>query len=291
MLGFIVVIVSVIGGYLLEGGHMHVLWQPIELLIILGAAIGSIIVACSGDLIKALIKNVIGVFLPSKISKQYYLDLLILMHDLMKLFSQGPQEIEKHVENPEESKLFQKYPAILANHHLIAFICNTMIMQLSSAIEPHDLDDLLDTDIKAMHEGEALIPKTINRVADALPGLGIVAAVLGIVITMGKLSQGKETIGHSVAAALIGTFLGVLLSYGFFQPLAAKIETKLEEEGKTFHVIKVALLALARGTNPKICVEFARRSIPPEFRPEFKELEVAIREAGGSGGGAAKKAA
>ncbi|OFZ17615.1 MAG: flagellar motor stator protein MotA [Bdellovibrionales bacterium GWA2_49_15] len=290
LVGFLIVTVCVIGGYILEGGHMHVLFQPIELLIILGAAIGSIVASCSTNLIKSLIQNIMGIFLPSKINKDFYLDLLRLLHDLIKLFTAGPQEIEKHIENPHESALFQKFPLIAKNHHLVAFLCNTMTLQLSVSVEPHNLEDLLDTDIKTMHDEEELVPKTLFRVADALPGLGIVAAVLGIVITMGKLAQGKETIGHSVAAALIGTFLGVLLSYGFFQPLAAKIENKLLEEGKCFGVAKAALLALARGCNPKICIEFARRSIPTEHRPSFTELEAAVRGSGGTAA-PAKKAA
>ncbi len=292
LVGFLIVAVSVIGGYVLEGGHLHVLFQPIELLIILGAAIGSIVASCSSSLIKSLVNNIVGILRPTKVNKDFYLDLLLLLHDLFKLFTQGPQEIEKHIENPHESPLFLKFPQITKNRHLVSFLCNTMTLQLSVSVEPHNLEDLLDTDIKTMHDEEDLVPKTLFRVADALPGLGIVAAVLGIVITMGKLAQGKETIGHSVAAPLIGTFLGVLLSYGFFQPLAAKIENKLLEEGKCFGVVKAGLLALSRGCNPKICIEFARRSIPTEHRPSFTELEAAVRTSGGGAGAAsAKKAA
>ncbi len=276
LFGFFFVTASVIGGYLLAGGHLHVLFQPIEIIIIMGAAIGSIFVACSGKLIKDIIYNILAIAKESPANKDKYFQLLKVMFELFKMAASNPLSLEKHVDTPETSDVFAKYPAILNDHHIMDFLCNTLIVQISSNISPYDLEDLMDTDIKALHEEEANIPKTINRMSDALPGLGIVAAVIGIVLTMGKLDQGKEVIGHSVAAALVGTFMGVLLSYGYFQPLAAKVEARLAEQGKYLDVTKVGILAFSKKCNPKVCVEFARRSIPMEFRPTFKELDQAI---------------
>ncbi len=276
LVGFIVVIVSVFGGFMLEGGHMAVLFQPIELLIIGGSALGSLIAACSTHLLKQTMAAVAEAFKGPVITQEKYLQLVKLIFELFKLAAGNPLAIEQHVDNPHQSAIFSKYPLITHDHHAVDFIANTLLLHLSASIAPHDLDDLLDTDIKTLHEAELMIPKTISRVGDALPGLGIVAAVLGVVITMGKLTQGKEVIGHSVAAALVGTFLGILLSYGFAQPLSAKIETNIEDKGKILQVIKVAILAFAKGCNAKVCAEFARRSIPDEFRPSWKDLDKAI---------------
>jgi chemotaxis protein MotA len=188
--------------------------------------------------------------------------------------------LEAHVENPEASDIFKRYPHVLHNHHAISFLCDTLKVQISSPMSPYDLDDLMDQDIQATHNEELRAPATVNRVGDAMPGLGIVAAVLGVVITMGHLSEGKEVIGHSVAAALVGTFLGVLLSYGFIQPLAAKMEADIMDHGKVLEVMKACLLTFAKDASPKVCIEFARRTIPPEVRPTFKELDDATQNVG-----------
>lgn len=284
IVGMIVVCVTVFGGFLLEGGHILVLWQPIELLIIGGAALGSLLVSTPMNVIKTLIAQILAVFKGKTPTKQEYIDLLCLLFDLTKTAKANPLSIEGHVENPENSEIFKKYPSVLHNHHAIEFLCDTLKVQLSGSMSPYDLEDLMDADIAVIHEEEFKSPGALTKVGDAMPGLGIVAAVLGVVITMGKLSQGKEVIGHSVAAALVGTFLGILACYGFMGPLAAKIESNLSAEGKTLTVIKACLVAFAKNCGPKVCVEFARRSIPAEVRPSFKELDAAT-----SGGG--KKAA
>jgi chemotaxis protein MotA len=197
---------------------------------------------------------------------------------MYKLFKQAKQNllsIEAHIENPEGSDIFKEFPSVLKNHHAIHFICDTLKVQVASPMGPFELEELMDKDLKVAHAEEHLAPSTITRIGDAFPGLGIVAAVLGVVITMGKLSQGKEVIGHSVGAALVGTFIGILLSYGFFQPLAAKMELNLGEEGKYLEVLKVGILAFAKDSSPKVCVEFARRAIPPQVRPSFEEVDQA----------------
>lgn len=279
LLGYVVVMGSVIAGYVLHHGNLLVLYQPTELLIIGGAAVGALIASGSLGLIKGMIHEVLGTLKGSGVSKDKYLELLLCFNELFRLAAANPVAIEPHVENPEGSEIFKKYPKLLADHHLLPFLTNTLVLQLSSTISPYDMEDLMDADLAVMHEEEKKIPAALNRLADALPGLGIVAAVLGVVITMGKLTQGKEVIGQSVAAALVGTFLGILLCYGIFQPLAAKVDSLIDERGKVLAVAKAGLLAFAKGGKAPVCVEFTRRSIPLEFRPTMKELEAATTKA------------
>lgn len=280
LVGIFVVIGCVVGGFMLEGGHIDVLIQPIEVLILGGAAVGSLLISSPISLIKAIVGHLVGVFKHSGPGKADYLELLNLLFELTKTAKANPLSIEAHVDKPENSDIFKKFPGVLHNHHAILFLCDTLKVQLSGSISPYDLEDLMNADIDAAHAEEAKIPVTVNRIGDAMPGLGIVAAVLGVVITMGKLTQGKEVIGHSVAAALVGTFMGILASYGFMQPLAAKIEATLAAEGQFLQVIKACLLAYAKNCGPKVCVEFARRSIPPEVRPTFQEVDEATSGAG-----------
>lgn len=277
LVGFAIVLGSVIAGYVLHHGNLLVLYQPTELLIIGGAAVGALVASSSMHTIKGMIHECLGVLKGSGISKEKYTQLLLCFNELFRMAVANPISIEAHVENPEGSELFKKYPLLLKDHHAMTFISNTMMLQLSSPMNPYDLEDLMDQDIAVMHEEEKAIPATLNRLADALPGLGIVAAVLGVVITMGKLTEGKEVIGQSVAAALVGTFLGILLCYGIFQPLSARVEGLIEEKGKILFVIKAGLLAYAKGSKAPAIVEFTRRNIPLEYRPSFKEIEEAMK--------------
>ena len=190
----------------------------------------------------------------------------------------GPQAVEKHIEEPDSSEIFKLYPAFLKNHHAVDFLCDTMKITLSADLSQYDVDDLLDQDIKAGHEEEHAAQHAVQQVADALPGLGIVAAVLGIVHTMDYLDAGVQKIGSLVAAALIGTFLGVLMCYGFIAPIATKMSADIGAEGRYLSVIKAALVALQRGAPPLVCVEFARRTIYPSERPTFEEMDTATKE-------------
>ncbi len=281
IIGALVVIGTVFGGYLMEGGHLAVLIQPIELLIIGGAALGSLLISAPMSLIKEMMGHVIGVITKKGgPSQAEYIELLLLLFSLLKLAKSNPLAIEAHVEKPSGSDIFTKYPSVLKNHHAVHFLCDTLKVQISASMSPYDLEDLMDADLNATHEEEHRSPVTVNRVGDAMPGLGIVAAVLGVVITMGKLSMGKEVIGHSVAAALVGTFLGILASYGFMQPLAAKMESNIAEDGKYMQVIKVCLIAFAKNCSAKVCVEFGRRSIPPGVRPTFEQVDQATTNSG-----------
>lgn len=257
-----------------------VLFQPIELIVIGGSAFGSMILMSPGSQLKDIMKQVIGAFSAKEVSKDEYQELLMLLFEILKTAKQNLLGLEAHVENPEASDIFSKYPNILKNHHVIHFICDTMKVQISSPVSPYDLEDLMDTDISAAHNEELRASDTVSNIGDAFPGLGIVAAVMGVVITMGKLDKGKEVIGMSVAAALVGTFVGVLLSYGFVGPLGRKMKSVIEDQGKTIEVTKIALLAFAKNCSPKVCVEFARRTIPPHARPSFEEIDGASQNLG-----------
>lgn len=283
IVGALIVIASVIGGFLLEGGQMAVLIQPIELLIIGGAAAGSLLIAASPALLKKIGAISAHAIKGANVSKAGYIELLSLLFELLKLAKSNPLGVEPHVDDPEQSSIFTKYPGVLHNHHAVEFIADTLKVMLSGSMSPYDLEDLMNADIDATHAEELIVPEQVSKVGDAMPGLGIVAAVLGVVITMGKLTQGKEVIGHSVAAALVGTFLGILLSYGFVQPLSSRIVIMLGVEGNFMQVIKSGLLAYAKGCSPNVCVEFARRTILPEYRPGFEEVDQALQAAKGGG--------
>jgi chemotaxis protein MotA len=275
IVGGIIVIGCVLGGYVLHHGNIMVLNQPTEFLIIFGAAAGALVIGNSPDQIKAIMHSILHALKSKPTSKQQYLELLLCLYELCKVVKTNPLSLEPHVENPGSSEIFKRYPGVLANHHALHFLCDTLKVQVSSPMSPYDLEDLMDKDIKAAHEEELHAPAIISKLGDAMPGLGIVAAVLGVVITMGALSEGKEAIGKNVAAALVGTFIGILISYGFMQPLATKIEGDIHDAGKYIDVIKSAVLALAKECAPKVCVEFARRTVPPGVRPSFDEVDKA----------------
>lgn len=280
IVGAVITTVCVIMGYVLHNGNLAILWQPTEILIIGGAGLGSLVMATNPHIVKSIIAKCLQAMKGTGVNKATYIELLQCMFELIKMAAANPISIEPHVENPETSEIFKRYPGVLHNHHCIDFICDTLKVQIASSLSPYDLEDLMNSDLDIVTEEEHVLVGAINRVSDAMPGLGIVAAVLGVVITMGKLDQGKEVIGMSVAAALVGTFLGILFSYGYLQPLGAKVESNLKEEMRLLVTAKVCLLAFAKGVNAKVCAEFGRRSIPMEFRPTFKEVDEATANAG-----------
>jgi chemotaxis protein MotA len=277
IVGALIVLGSVAGGYMMHGGVLGALWQLNELVIIGGAAIGALVIGTPLPLIKALIGR-FGGFFKSAPTKDIYLDLLALQYQLYRLTQQsGVMALEAHVEEPEKSTIFSKFPTFLANHHAVAFLSDSVRVIILGGVTPHDLESLMDEDLD-VHHHEALKPaQTLAKVADALPGLGIVAAVLGIVITMQAIGGPPEEIGHSVAAALVGTFLGILASYGFVQPMASSMEHMVEAEGRYLVCIKAGLLAVYKGFPPAIAVEFARRTLPEDVRPTFTESEQACK--------------
>ena len=277
IVGALIVLGSVAGGYMMHGGVLGALWQLNELVIIGGAAIGALVIGTPLPLIKALIGR-FGGFFKSAPTKEIYLDLLALQYQLYRLTQQsGVMALEAHVEEPEKSSIFSKFPTFLANHHAVAFLSDSVRVIILGGVTPHDLESLMDEDLD-VHHHEALKPaQTLAKVADALPGLGIVAAVLGIVITMQAIGGPPEEIGHSVAAALVGTFLGILASYGFVQPMASSMEHMVVAEGRYLVCIKAGLLAVYKGFPPAIAVEFARRTLPEDVRPTFTESEQACK--------------
>ena len=278
IIGIIVVIVAVLGGFAIEGGPFLVLMQYAEALIIVGASIGMLLISTPSKLIGKIIKRLTGLFSGSKITKETYLDLLKLMYDLFQMEKKdGMVGLEKHIEEPEESEVFKKYPDLLNNHHVMDFFTDTMRLMIVGGSEPHDIEGLMDADIETHHIESSKPGMILQKIGDSLPGIGIVAAVLGIVITMQAIDGPPAEIGHKVAAALVGTFLGILLSYGFVQPMATNIDIATEEEGRMFEAIKAGLVAFAKGMKPLIAVEFARRTIFQDYRPSFNEMEQHMR--------------
>jgi chemotaxis protein MotA len=280
IIGILVVIGAIVGGYLMEHGNIRVLLQPAELLIIGGAAAGTVLVANPLHILKKIAAGLSGVFRGSPYTKQRYLDTLKMMYDLLnKARKEGLMTLESDVEEPEKSAFFSKNPEFLANHHVRDFVCDTMRMAITG-IEVFELDQMLDLDMEVHHQDSGQPTAALSTVADSLPGLGIVAAVLGVVITMGALGGPPEEIGRKVAAALVGTFLGVLLCYGFVGPLAANMAKAAEEEHAFFYVLRVMMVSFLKGTAPIMAVEVARRAIPGHVRPSFQELEQACRRGG-----------
>ena len=278
--GALIVIVCVFGAYAAHGGHLGVIWQPSEFIIIGGAAIGALIIGNTPAVVKTAITMAIKAWFGKGPGKKEYTELLQMMFQLFQIFRKdGPQAVERHIEEPEKSEIFKQYPTFLKNHHAVDFLCDTMKITLSADLSQYDVDDLLNDDIKTIHEEEHLAQHAINGVAEALPGLGIVAAVLGVVHTMGYLTAGTEKIGELIGAALIGTFFGVLMCYGFVGPTASKMAADINAEGRYLMVIKAALVALQRGAPPLVCVEYARRTIYPHDRPTFSELDAATKGA------------
>ena len=278
IIGIVIVIGAVIGGFLMEKGNLAVLVQPAELVIIGGAAAGTLLIGNPLPVVMKIFKGLLGVLKPSPYSKAYFLETLKMLNELFGYARKnGLVKLEGDVEDPDKSPVFSKYPKFLHNHHAVHFLCDTLRMSISGGIGAFELDQMMELDME-VHHHEAQAPVgALSTVADALPGLGIVAAVLGVVITMGALGGPPEEIGHKVAAALVGTFLGILLCYGLFGPLAAYMTKMNEAEGNYYHCLRVALLAFVRGSAPILSVEFARRTIPSDVRPSFKEMEAACK--------------
>jgi len=278
IIGCVVVILSVIGGYLEAGGPLLVLVQVAEYIIIGGSAVGALLISTPGKLLKKIIKNLLGTLKGSKITKQMYLDLLKLLYELFSVIRKdGLIAIESHIEKPSESAIFQNYPVFLSQTHLTEFISDTLRLVIMGGVPPHEIELLMDADIE-LHHSEGMKPGMIlQKIGDSLPGLGIVAAVLGIVITMQAINGPPEEIGQKVAAALVGTFLGIFLSYGFVQPLATNMDLANDDESGVYSVIKSGIICAAKGLNPIVAVEFARRSISSDFRPSFQEMESYVK--------------
>jgi chemotaxis protein MotA len=283
LIGILVVIGAVVGGYLMEHGVLAVLFQPAELVIIGGAALGTLFIANPLPTIKKIFSGLVTVLKGSPYTRDTYLESLRMMNALfLSARKNGATKLEADIEDPHKSDVFSKFPKFLANHHAVDFLCDTLRMSVSGGVDAFSLDQMMELDMEVHHHESHQPIAALNSVADSLPGLGIVAAVLGVVITMGSLGGPPEEIGHKVGAALVGTFLGILLCYGFLGPLAANMSKIADAEGHYFNVLRVGAIAYIKGNAPILSVEFARRAIPHEVRPSFKEMEQACK-----GGGAA----
>jgi len=279
LLGIFLVFAAVLGGFLVERGNPYVLMQPAELLIIGGSAIGIVLVANPPAVIRKMVCGLVTAFRPGRWSTDAFRRSLRMLYEIF-VYSQragGMAQLESEVDDPSSSRIFAKYPEFLGDRTIRELVCDSLRMLVIGATTPEELDQLMALDIEVQRRGRHDPVNALAAVAEALPGLGIVAAVLGVVITMGALGGAPETIGQKVAAALVGTFLGIVLCYGVVGPVAARLESVGETQAQFQHVLRIALVAFARGASPTLALEYARRSIPPELRPTFLEMEAAIK--------------
>ncbi len=280
IIGIVVVFGCIVAGYLMEHGNMKVLLQPAELIIIGGAGLGTVLISNPVHTLKQMISGVLGAFGSSKYGTGRYIETLKMMYELLqKARKEGLVALETDIEEPDKSPLFSKYETFVKQHHAVDFVCDTMRMAVSGGVEVFDVDQMLEADMD-VHHHEATEPVSgLSTMADSLPGLGIVAAVLGVVITMGALGGPPEEIGRKVAAALVGTFLGILLCYGLVGPLASRMGKMAEEEHAYMMVLRVTMIAFLKGVAPIMAVEIGRRIVPGHVRPSFKAVEEACRGA------------
>jgi len=279
IIGYLIVLGAVFGGYALEGGSFHVLIQPVELLTIAGAAGGAFLVANSSKVLGATVKSLPKLLQGSKYTKARYMALMALLFDILtKIRKEGMMAIESDVEDPKKSALFQKHPMISSDHHLIEFITDYLRMMVSGNMNPFEIESLMDQEIETHHH-EAMAPShALQKAGDGLPAFGIVAAVMGVVKTMASVGKPPAVLGEMIAAALVGTFLGILLSYGFIGPLAGLLEQKVDESTKELNCVKATLLANLQGYAPALAVEFGRKILYSTERPTFLELEKHVKQ-------------
>ena len=279
IIGLLIVFGSVIGGYVMHHGEIMVLMQVNEFIIIGGAGLGAMLIANPMSVVKRSFTETLGLVKANPYTGQAYAELLQVLYDVFQTArKEGLVGLESHIEDPEKSEIFKKYPGFAHNHHAVSFLADTLKVLLTGAVEDHHLSEILDLDLEQQHEEAIAVPQALTRVGDAMPGFGIVAAVLGVIITMGSIGGGAEEIGGKVAAALVGTFVGILLAYGVIGPIATALEARIRAEHAYMACIRTALLSFARGDSPMTSVEFARRNIEPHERPSFSDLEALTKK-------------
>lgn len=284
-IGYLVVLSSVFGGYVLAGGSLGPIWQPLELLIIGGAAIGAFIASNNMKAIRATFGSVKRLKVTTRYNKEMYVELMVLLYTLLtKSKREGMKSIEDDIEKPEESEVFKKNPLVLEDKTLMTFISDYMRMMVIGNMNPHELDELMVHEIEEIEHELSLASDALNKVADGLPAFGIVAAVMGVVKALTYADASAAQLGEMVAHALVGTFLGILLAYGFVAPLATKVERQIAEMIKILQCVRVTLLASLNGYQPQIAVEFGRKTLHTVERPTNAELEDIIRNSKKSGG-------
>jgi chemotaxis protein MotA len=277
LIGVAVVIVCVLGGYTAMGGHLVVLLQPFEFIIIAGSAVGAFIIGNPKWILSRAAKGVGQAMKGSPYKKDHYLELLSLLYQIFKLAkSKGMLVLEPHIENPDESELFANFPKFHANHHAVTFVCDYLRLISLGTENAYELEALMDEEIETHHSEHSQVASSIQTMADGMPALGIVAAVLGVIKTMGSITEPPEVLGHLIGGALVGTFLGVFLSYGFIGPIASTLKSTYDAETKYLQCIRVALLAYVQGYAPSVAIEFARKALLSDVRPTFYEVEEAV---------------
>jgi chemotaxis protein MotA len=278
IIGFVIVFGSVVGGYLAQGGHIDVLWQPYEFLIIAGAAIGQFIIGSPKKVIGGVAGSISKVLKGSKYGKASYLELLSVLYSVFRLAkSKGDLALEAHVEKPDESPLFAKFPEFTSDHHAVEFLCDYLRLLTLGASTSHEVEAVMDQELETHHAEQHAISGALNVMGDAFPALGIVAAVLGVIHTMGSITEPPEVLGHLIGGALVGTFFGILMSYGLVAPMARSLEAAFMAESKYMECIKVAIVAHMQGYAPQVSIEFARKVLTPDVRPSFAEVEEQIQ--------------
>jgi chemotaxis protein MotA len=280
IVGLLVVCVCLLGSFVMMGGHLEVLWQPYEYVIILGTAVGTFLIANPLKIVKDAGKSTIEAIKEAVPKQEEYLDVLSLLFVLLReTKSKTKSEMEAHFDQPEESEIFKSYPRVLANQDLVTFICDYCRLILIGTARPHEIEALMDEEIQTMMRDKLKVYMAINTMSEALPALGIVAAVLGVIKAMGSLDQPPEVLGHLIGAALVGTFAGILFSYGLFGPLAAKIKTVREKKVRIYFIVKQTIIASMNGSMPQVAVEHGRKAVSAYERPTVGELEQATLDA------------
>ncbi|MRV71858.1 flagellar motor stator protein MotA [Duganella sp. FT92W] len=279
LLGYFIVLACVFGGFAFAGGHLASLFQPVELVQIGGAAFGAFFVGNNTKAIKATIAAVPKLFAGSRYTKELYMELMSLLFDVLsKVRKEGLMSIEGDIDSPNESPLFSKYPMVLEDHHIVEFMSDYLRLMVSGNMDAFQIENLMDNEIETHHH-EGMVPAgALAKLGDGMPAFGIVACVMGVVHTMESVGIPPSELGLLIAKALVGTFLGILLAYGFVGPLATLHEQKLEESTKMFQCVKVTLLASLNGYAPALAVEFGRKVLYSTERPSFSELEEHIKK-------------
>lgn len=279
IIGVFIVLVCVVVGFVMHNGNVFTLIQINEYIILGGAGLGSFLAANGAKNLSKTMKAVQGLLKPDPYTHDAYMDVLKMMYQLFNVArKEGLLGLEQHIENPDKSDIISKYPTFVNNHHALSFFCDTMKVILTGAVGPHDLSEMMEIDLETAHAEMRQPVEALQTVGDAMPGFGIVAAVLGVIVTMQEIGGEPGAIGKSVAAALVGTFLGILFAYGVFGPIARAIDLRLKSEAQYLACMRFALFSFARGESPITCVEFARRNIEPSVRPGFTEMEKAVKD-------------
>ncbi|WP_332673391.1 flagellar motor stator protein MotA [Aromatoleum sp.] len=277
LIGYVVILLASVGTYSVHGSLMA-LWVPFEYLAIVGLAIGALVASNGPKAVKATLRTVPSILKGSPYTKAMYMELLALLYEILaKVRKEGLMSIENDVDNPDSSPIFTKYPAIAADHHAVEFLTDYLRMMVGGNLNAFEIEGLMDKEIETHHEEAHAVPHIVAKLGDALPAFGIVVAVMGVVNVMGSVGQPPAVLGKMIGGALVGTFLGILLSYGFIQPIASQLEQRVDEGGKVYECIKLVLLASMNGYAPQVAIEFGRKALYSTERPTFAELEQDIK--------------